>query len=166
MASLTLGAGQFCTNPGLVLAVEGPDLDAFRRPPPRRWGAPRAATMLTPGIHTAYQTGCRPARSEHPRDRRSPGAAAAAEGPQGQAALFADRCGRASCPTRSCRRRSSAPPPFVVRCPDVETMRAWSQALEGQLTATIQMDDPATSTRRALLLPVLERKVGRILVNG
>ena len=29
VGSLTLGAGQFCTNPGLVLAVDGPDLDAF-----------------------------------------------------------------------------------------------------------------------------------------
>ena len=28
-ASLTLGAGQFCTNPGLLLALEGPDIDAF-----------------------------------------------------------------------------------------------------------------------------------------
>ena len=29
VASLTMGAGQFCTNPGLVLAIDGPDLDAF-----------------------------------------------------------------------------------------------------------------------------------------
>ena len=29
VASLTLGAGQFCTNPGLVLAIDGPDLERF-----------------------------------------------------------------------------------------------------------------------------------------
>jgi NADP-dependent aldehyde dehydrogenase len=38
-----MGAGQFCTNPGLVLAIEGEGLDAFltaateaTAPPPRR----------------------------------------------------------------------------------------------------------------------------------
>ncbi|MFX4798086.1 aldehyde dehydrogenase (NADP(+)), partial [Acinetobacter baumannii] len=29
VASLTMGAGQFCTNPGILLGLEGPDLDRF-----------------------------------------------------------------------------------------------------------------------------------------
>jgi 2,5-dioxopentanoate dehydrogenase len=44
-------------------------------------------------------------------------------------------------------------------------MRTAAERLEGQLTATIQMDKDDTAEARALL-PVLERRVGRILVNG
>ena len=44
-------------------------------------------------------------------------------------------------------------------------MRTLAEKLEGQLTATIQMDDGDVADVRALL-PTLERRVGRILVNG
>ena len=44
-------------------------------------------------------------------------------------------------------------------------MRDLTEALEGQLTATLQMDEGDLDDARALL-PTLERRVGRILVNG
>ncbi|MFP3693435.1 aldehyde dehydrogenase (NADP(+)), partial [Burkholderia sp. SIMBA_048] len=44
-------------------------------------------------------------------------------------------------------------------------MRAVAEHLEGQLTATLFIDDADTDAARALL-PVLERKAGRILANG
>jgi alpha-ketoglutaric semialdehyde dehydrogenase len=44
VAALTQGAGQFCTNPGLILAIDGPELDAFlSTPPPRSSPRPRPA---------------------------------------------------------------------------------------------------------------------------
>jgi NADP-dependent aldehyde dehydrogenase len=55
--SLTMGAGQFCTNPGLVFAVEGPGLNDFLNAAKEALGATPAATMLTPGIHNAYREG-------------------------------------------------------------------------------------------------------------
>ena len=54
----------------------------------------------------------------------------------------------------------------IVRCPDVATMRSLVEDMEGQLTATLQLDDPADIDAARILLPVLERKVGRVLVNG
>ncbi|MFC7739644.1 aldehyde dehydrogenase (NADP(+)), partial [Roseomonas sp. GCM10028921] len=54
---------------------------------------------------------------------------------------------------------------LVIRCPDVETMLRVAEGLEGQLTATIQMEEGDLEMAR-MLLPVLERRVGRILVNG
>ena len=54
---------------------------------------------------------------------------------------------------------------LVIRCPDIATMRELTEALEGQLTATLQMDEGDLDNARALL-PTLERRVGRILVNG
>ena len=55
--SLTMGAGQFCTNPGLVFAVDGPGLDAFMAAAREAVVASPAATMLTPGMHAAYEEG-------------------------------------------------------------------------------------------------------------
>ena len=45
-------------------------------------------------------------------------------------------------------------------------MRSLIEGMEGQLTATIQLDDPADLDFARTLLPALERKVGRILING
>ena len=54
---------------------------------------------------------------------------------------------------------------LVIRCPDVATMKALGEKLEGQLTATLQMEASDLDAARDLL-PMLERRVGRILVNG
>ena len=57
----SLGAGQFCTNPGLVFAVEGPGLNDFLDAAKGALRVTPAATMLTPGIHGAYQRRCQQA---------------------------------------------------------------------------------------------------------
>ena len=54
---------------------------------------------------------------------------------------------------------------LVVRCPDVDTLVTLSERLEGQLTATLQMDRPTPGSRGGCC-PILERKAGRILANG
>ena len=54
---------------------------------------------------------------------------------------------------------------LVVRCPDVDTLVTLSERLEGQLTATLQMEPADTEIARRLI-PILERKCGRILANG
>ena len=54
---------------------------------------------------------------------------------------------------------------LVVRCPDVDTLVTLSERLEGQLTATLQME-PADAGIAQRLIPILELKAGRILANG
>ena len=54
----------------------------------------------------------------------------------------------------------------MVRCADLNTMRDLLEEMEGQLTATLQLDVPADLEHARSLLPTLERKVGRILANG
>ena len=54
---------------------------------------------------------------------------------------------------------------LIVQCADDNEMRQVIEHLEGQLTATLQLDDADLDSARALL-PVLERKAGRLLVNG
>ena len=55
VGSLTLGAGQFCTNPGVVIAIKGPSLDAFVADAASAIGAMASSTMLSPGIHAAFE---------------------------------------------------------------------------------------------------------------
>ena len=53
----------------------------------------------------------------------------------------------------------------IVRCKDEAELKSVLEALEGQLTATLHMDE-ADEPMAARLMPVLERRVGRILANG
>ena len=54
---------------------------------------------------------------------------------------------------------------LVIECTDLAEVKQVAEQLEGQLTATLQMDDSDFDIARQLL-PTLERKAGRILVNG
>src|SRR3546814_1940999 len=67
-ASLTMGAGQFCTNPGLVIALEGSDLDAFVGAAAAALGQSPAQQMLTPAIHSAFGRGGDALGRERKRD--------------------------------------------------------------------------------------------------
>ena len=59
-----MGAGQFCTNPGLVFGIEGSDLDRFLDAAATALKVCEPQPMLTPGIHKAYEAGVQ-ALSEH-----------------------------------------------------------------------------------------------------
>lgn len=54
---------------------------------------------------------------------------------------------------------------LVVRMRDLSEMKRLARGFEGQLTATMHLDDGDIEAARRLL-PILERKAGRVLVNG
>jgi alpha-ketoglutaric semialdehyde dehydrogenase len=163
VASQTMGAGQFCTNPGLVLALDSPDLDRLLASAATTLRGSPAATMLTPGIHSAYQNGVE--RLAGNSKVREVARGQTCQGPhQCQAALFqTDAASFLADPDLEEEIFGSSA--LVVRCPDVQTLRDVAEHLEGQLTATVHMEDADLETVRALL-PTLERRAGRILVNG
>lgn len=161
-ASLTLGSGQFCTNPGLVLAAEGADLDAFLQGASEALAGIAAGTMLTPGIHRAY---CRGVEALASNDKvRTIARGLPGSENQGQPALFETSAGAFLSDHRLGEEVFGAAS-LVVRCAGTSEFRAILDHLEGQLTASLHIDPPDHDEARALL-PVLERKVGRILVNG
>ncbi|PMR71099.1 aldehyde dehydrogenase (NADP(+)) [Halomonas heilongjiangensis] len=161
VASLTMGAGQFCTNPGLVIGVKGPALDAFLAAAGEAVRGSAAQTMLTPGIHAAYEDGVGQLAGEAREIARGP----AGEGPhQCQAALFAAR-GADFLQSEALQAEVFGAASVVIECADLAEMRAVAEALEGQLTATLQLDDGDLDAARALL-PALERRAGRVLANG
>ena len=161
-ASLVLGAGQFCTNPGLILALEGPDLEAFIRGASGSIGQAAAATMLSPGIHKAYSDGVAAVGANAAVDLLARGAEG---GPyQGQAAFFSTTA-EAFIKDHSLRDEMFGAASILVRCKDIDALMAVIDDLEGQLTAAIHADagDQAVA---AQLLPHLENRAGRILFNG
>jgi NADP-dependent aldehyde dehydrogenase len=160
-ASLTLGVGQFCTNPGLVLALESPALDRFCATAAEALGLTQAGTMLTRGIASSYREGV---DALHGHEALSTVVKLDHEEGKGGAALF-----RTSAlqflKRHELHGEVFGPASLIVVCKDVAEMRQVTERLEGQLTATLQIDEGDYDAAEELL-PVLERKVGRILANG
>jgi NADP-dependent aldehyde dehydrogenase len=161
--SLTMGVGQFCTNPGLVLALEGADLDAFRAAAATAIQAKGAGTMLTSGIHKAYTSGVSKRASIEGVVEIARGSAEGA-GCAAQASLY--ECSAATfLADPALEDEIFGPCSLVIRCRDEAEMIAVAEHLEGQLTATVHAV-AADKALAAKLLPTLERKAGRILFNG
>lgn len=159
--SLTTGAGQFCTNPGLAILVKSAAADVFKSAASDALSKIETQTMLTQGIADAFHAG---------RDR------------------FAETDGVRQLVTSQCDLRNAAPYLFetsarawlnnaelgeevfgplgmIVTADSDDEMYEVARALQGQLTCTLQMDAQDTELARRLL-PVLEQKAGRILANG
>ncbi len=162
VGSLTLGAGQFCTNPGLLLALEGPGLDAFLRAAGRALGRTAAAVMLTPGIHKAYGEGVGALQANAAVTPVAHGGEG--EGFRCQAALFSTTAAQFLADA-SLQDEVFGAAGLLVRCPDLGALTAVIDSLEGQLTASVHAVAGDHEAARELL-PHLERKAGRILFNG
>jgi NADP-dependent aldehyde dehydrogenase len=162
VASLTMGAGQFCTNPGIVIAQESAALDEFVAKASENVSACPAATMLTPGIAQAFRSGVERIAANSKVKTVARGQAGGANA--AQPALFSTDA-RSFLADPALRDEVFGSSSVLIRCPDVGTMRRIIEELEGQLTITLQMDEEDLDYARALL-PALERKAGRILVNG
>ena len=162
VASLTLGAGQFCTNPGLILAEEGEGLNGFLSAAAEALKEANAATMLTPGIHRSYCQGVEALAGHNRVETIARGKGGSDY--QGQAALFATTSD-AFLEDPQLQEEVFGSSSLVVRCPDRDAIAKVVQSLEGQLTAAIHITESDHAEVKSLL-PLLERKVGRILVNG
>ncbi|MBS9404381.1 aldehyde dehydrogenase (NADP(+)) [Halomonas sp. TRM85114] len=162
-ASLSMGAGQFCTNPGLVIAIEGPELDAFVAAAGEAVKGSAAQTMLTPGIHDAYEQGVNRLAGHAKVTEAARGQAGETAHPA-QAGLFVTQA-EAFLNDPALQEEVFGSTSLVIACADVQEVRRVAAELEGQLTITLQMDDGDLDTARQLL-PTLERKAGRILANG
>lgn len=160
-ASLTMGAGQFCTNPGIAVMMEGDDGETFANAAAAALETVDAQTMLTDGIAEAYRGG---------RDR-----IAASSGVQ---ELLTSTCdlrnatpylyrvsGRDWLGNHVLGEEVFGPLGLIVTAGDFEEMQAVAKSLQGQLTCTIHMDE-ADAEQGQALMPILERKAGRILANG
>ncbi|RPF70940.1 aldehyde dehydrogenase (NADP(+)) [Aurantiacibacter spongiae] len=163
VSSLVMGAGQFCTNPGLILAIDGDDLRTFEAAAAEALKGQKAQTMLTTDIAKSYSEGAK-------RLSGAPGIEELARGEAGDgvtcdaARLFA-ASGAAVKDHPELLEEVFGASSLIVRCADMDELRDLLRDLEGQLTATLYMKD-GDAEEAATLVPILERTSGRILVNG
>ena len=163
VASLSMGAGQFCTNPGLVIALNGEGLENFVRIAAQELDSVAAQTMLTPEICAAYAQGV--ARLNGHAQVTRVGEGQHANGPNScQAGLYLTDASSFLADAELSEEIFGASS-LVVRCSDPAQFNAVAEQLEGQLTATLQLERSDYDRAKALI-PVLERRVGRILCNG
>jgi NADP-dependent aldehyde dehydrogenase len=160
--AVTLGVGQFCTNPGLTIGMgdAGFDdvvtqLDTLMRSAPR-------GTMLTPAIGRAYQAGVLRLRGLNGVSTRQ--SSAPGEESQGVPSLFVTGAG-VFLRHHEVREEVFGPSTVVIRCESREELYEVARQLDGQLTATLHgtaedLEDYAP------LVSILEQKAGRLIVNG
>jgi len=163
ITSVTLGAGQFCTNPGIVFAVGGADLDRFIAAASEALSNSVAQTMLTAGIHEAYESGVAVLTT-------ASGVRLVAEGKvgdgrcQAHAALLVTDVDTFQQDSRLAK-EVFGPASIVVAARDAQSLVDIVDTLEGQLTASIHMR-PVDTHLAGRLVTALEDKVGRIIANG
>jgi 2,5-dioxopentanoate dehydrogenase len=163
VGSLTLGAGQFCTNPGIVIGLDGPDLDRFTEAASGAVAGSSPAPMLTSRIAASFADGV--ARlAAHPGAEVIARPADAERSGWGCAAL-ATTTADEFLAARELHDEVFGAASIIVRAADRAQLVDVARALEGQLTATVHAAS-ADAPLAAELLPVLEGKAGRILFNG
>ncbi|MET0450353.1 MAG: aldehyde dehydrogenase (NADP(+)) [Mycobacterium sp.] len=161
--SLTLGAGQYCTNPGLVLGIDGPGLDAFVETAARMVAADGGAVMLSPNIGDAYRSACERTASGDGVTELARGKSADANA---SAAALYTVSGVDFVANPGLRSEMFGAASLVVRCRDAADIDAVLHSLDGQLTASLHVSMPNDRELAAAILPVLERLAGRIVFNG
>ncbi|WP_281968452.1 aldehyde dehydrogenase (NADP(+)) [Roseovarius nanhaiticus] len=159
--SLVMGAGQFCTNPGIAIVTEGEGAERMIAAAAAALKDVQPQVMLTDGIAEAYGEGRK--RVSGAADVQ-PVQVADAEGRQAAPALY-QTTGGAFLANPELHHEVFGPLGLVVCAASKDEALQIARGLEGQLTVTMHMDDEDMEDARALA-PVLERKAGRILVNG
>ncbi|TGN67477.1 aldehyde dehydrogenase (NADP(+)) [Paracoccus liaowanqingii] len=160
-ASLTMGAGQFCTNPGIAVVIDGADADAFANAAKEALAGAAPQVMLTDGMAEAYRSGA--ARVGAGKGVRSL-VTTTCEARQASPYLF-EVSAEDWLENHDLAEEVFGPLGLIIRVRDAMQMEKVSRSFGGQLTTTLQMDDGDTVLARSLL-PVLERMAGRVLANG
>jgi len=160
-SSLTMGAGQFCTNPGVAIVIAGSEVDTFVTATKSALQKIDGQQMLTNGIADAFHSGNkRIANSkgvDHSLNTKCDGRLAS---PQ----LFVTT-GDAWLSNEDLSEEVFGPLGMIVVADSLDQMRQIAIRLKGQLTCTLQMEADDSKTAQHLM-PILERKAGRILANG
>ncbi len=159
--AITLGVGQFCTNPGVLVGPRGDALDRLSARLAERIGRAESGTMLYARLHEAYERGLDRARAL--------GAAVLASGPAGtpgraRPALLAVQAERFLA-SPELGEEIFGPVSLVVSAEGQGELVRVAESLEGQLTATIH-GSARELEQYARLVDVLRRKAGRLIFNG
>ncbi|MGA9583686.1 MAG: aldehyde dehydrogenase (NADP(+)) [Terracidiphilus sp.] len=165
--SFTLGAGQFCTKPGIVFLAEAPQSLAFRDELKSFVEQAHPFTLLTSGIASEYHRAT-DARATQVSLTVEPHLSSedqnGSEPFHAQATLFTTTL------DQLLRQPDLAdeifgPETLLVRCGSTQDYLQAARALAGHLTATVLGDEDDLAANRELI-HILEQKAGRVIFNG
>jgi NADP-dependent aldehyde dehydrogenase len=162
VASVVLGCGQFCTNPGLVIGIRSPQFSAFSERLSALMADQPAQTMLNAGTLASYDKGVQ-ALLTHPGVTHLAGRTQ--QGSQAQPQLFRADVSLLLEGDSLLQEEVFGPATVLVEVADKAELQRALQGLHGQLTATLIAEAGDLQTHGELVA-LLEQKVGRVLFNG
>jgi alpha-ketoglutaric semialdehyde dehydrogenase len=161
--SITLGMGQFCTNPGLLIAIAGEGLSHFLTGLEKEIEAVVPAKMLHTGIHKAYFEKMEAALNEKGVKVLSKSSAT----PAAMEALpsVATVEGQTFLQNPLLHEEVFGPYSLMVVCKDIDELKAVWRSLAGQLTTTLMGTDQDFADHHSLI-DIAPSIAGRIVFNG
>jgi 2,5-dioxopentanoate dehydrogenase len=163
-ASFTLGAGQFCTKPGMVFLPEGAGAPGFVDKLQQSVNDSAPFYLLTGGIRSAYEASIADRKARH-GVKLVAEKSTASNGQLGVGAALFSTDGQTFLKDPELAGEIFGPATLLVRHANRDEMLEAARDLEGHLTATIH------GTEQDLrefsdLVAILENKVGRLVING
>lgn len=159
--SLILGVGQFCTNPGVVVLIEGKLTDVFIQTATEILSSMKSQTMLSKHIAAAYHTAVKRLAETNGLHQCL---IAPEEIRQASPSLFTTT-GQEWLKNTDLAEEVFGPSGLIIVVKNEHEIMQIAKSLKGQITCTIHLDERDKPLAK-MLLPVLERKAGRVLVNG
>ena len=161
--SITLGVGQFCTNPGLIIGVESEGLQQFITALGKEIQQVNPAKMLHPGIAKAYAENKATALAQANVTTIAESANPAGEN-EGRPGI-ASASGQAFLNNPVLHQEVFGPYSLIIRCSSIAEMIEVVKHLEGQLTATLMATDNDI-TGNTELVEEVQNICGRFILNN
>jgi len=163
-ASFTMGAGQFCTKPGMVFVAQGSDAKAFAQKLQQLVSGSAPFHLLTKPIHSSFDSATRARKTDAAVRLVAEGQPTAADASFAvSSALF--ETDAASFLGSGLDAEIFGPTTLLVQHSERDQVLAIARALEGHLTATVHGTEQDLR-EFADLIAILENKVGRLVFNG
>jgi 2,5-dioxopentanoate dehydrogenase len=159
-----LGVGQFCTNPGLVFAIDGEAFQTFAGKLGEFFEQAVPGTMLNPSIAKNYEERFGNAAAVKNIRAQRGSREADARHTEGRPGLLTTDAATWLA-NHTLHEEIFGPATLVVRCSSAQQLLECSRALEGTLTATVH-GTPQEIVQNHDLLEILTQKAGRLLCNG
>ncbi|HLG40905.1 MAG TPA: aldehyde dehydrogenase (NADP(+)) [Chitinophagaceae bacterium] len=161
--SITLGTGQFCTNPGLIIGLESEALQDFIQALGVEIKKINPGTMLHPGIFKNYVE--RRANSLAQSDVEMVAVSEAEPQLNQGAPTIASASGEAFLKNPILHQEVFGPYSLVICCKDIMEMQEVVKNLEGQLTATLMATETDIRSHEELV-ELVKNICGRFILNG
>ena len=162
-ASVTLGVGQFCTNPGLVFLLNSRDTEIFKEAAARHFKESPSGIMLTCGIQNAYEKGSEELGSRDGVEILARGRAQG-QGFQGIPSIM-NTSAKDFMANKAFEEEVFGPSTLIVTAEDKSDLLKIAEKLNGHLAVTLWAEEDDLKEYMDLI-ELLERKAGRLIING